>query len=372
MNLEEEYRLSEYQDLGTFNTKENIHLKRHKIYGTICVEKRISLSLKPIYDFLKNNPTPYIPKIYECIPNEEVLIIIEEYITGRNLEDIVCENKLDEIQTAKIALKLCEALKHLHNANPPIICRDLKAENVMVNEKNEIKIVDFNIARTFQDGKKRDTVLMGTLEYAAPEQFGYFQTDNRTDIYALGILINYMVTGTFPVEQMVTGRLLQIVRKSTFLDPKERYQTIEEMEQEIRKIYPECETTLYSHTKCSHQDKPNTEKNFTPPGFRSGVLWKKVVAIIGYVLIAYICFTMSMTKDGIPIPPILLRVEQTIICISQLILVGIICNYRGWRDKIPFLKSDKKPLRIIGYIIMEFILLFAAAFPCAILESFLI
>lgn len=369
MNLEEEYRLSEYQDLGRFNNKENLRLKRHKIYGTICVEKKVSPALKHIYDFLKSNPDPNIPQIYECILVGDVLVIIEEYVTGRNLEDIVCERKLSESDTVKIALELCKVLKKLHNANPPVICRDIKAENVMIDNKNRVKLVDFSIARTFQQGKRRDTVLMGTAEYAAPEQFGYFQTDNRTDIYALGILINYMVTGKFPVEQKTEGRLLPVVRKSTYIDPKERYQTIEELEGVLKKLYPECIAREDYDTKANEKQKDI--KSFKLPGFRSGVLWKKAVAVLGYLMVTYMCFSMEIKRDGVSLNPVLTRIEQTAIWISQLVLIGVIYNYRGWRDKIPFLKNKEKCVRIVGYIAVEFILLFIAALICVLFEEFL-
>ena len=370
MNLEEEYRLSEFQDLGALNTREKIRLKRHKIYGTICVEKRVSPDLKHIYDFLKNNPTSYIPEIYECILDNNVLIIVEEYVTGRNLDDIVREKKLSEADAVKIALELCKVLKILHNANPPVICRDIKAENVMVDNNHCIKIVDFDISRTYQKGKKRDTVLLGTVEYAAPEQFGYFQTDNRTDIYALGILINYMVTGKFPVEQMVEGRLYGIVHKSTYIDPKERYQTVEEMEVAIKKAYPECEKK--PGKSVDDKKKEMCDYGYALPGFRSGVMWKKIVATFGYLFLTYLCLSLELKRNGVELTAKVQRIEQAAIWLSQMVFIGIVYNYRGWRDGIPILKIRNRIVRIAGYVAVDVFLIFIVSLLCGIFELILL
>lgn len=83
MRLSEEYCLSEYQELGSLNGDEKVHIVRNRINGLICVRKHLAPELLDIYTFLKDNPNPYIPKIYECIQQEHELIVIEEYFTGK-------------------------------------------------------------------------------------------------------------------------------------------------------------------------------------------------------------------------------------------------------------------------------------------------
>lgn len=359
MQVREKYQLSLYQDLGPLDGMDQIHLKRHSITGIICVEKHIPSDLSPIYTYLKEHPGPYIPAIYECIAAGDQLLIIEEYIQGRTLEARIQEQLISESETVRIMMELCEALQTLHNATPPIICRDLKAENIMIDQNGNVKIIDFNIARTYQDGKKRDTKLMGTAEYAAPEQFGFFQTDNRTDIYALGILANYMVTGKFPVEQMISGALSDIVKKCTCLDPKERYQSVEELMSDLQAHFPALPQT---------SEKTPVTHSFVPPGFRSHTPWKMILSVIGYLLITDIAFSVEMTSNGRPVTGTLLRLEQGVIWISQLILVGLIFNYRGFRHRFPLVRSDRPGVRILGYIIAEFLLLFLAAAICAVFD----
>lgn len=365
MRVDEEYRLSEYQDLGVLNDKKNIRLKRHKIYGTICVEKRVTDKLLPVYQYLGANPSSYMPRIYECILDENEVIIIEEYIEGRTLEDILTERNLEEREVVRIAVELCNALKTLHHARPMIICRDLKAENVMIDTVGHVKVIDFNIARMFREGQHRDTVLLGTAEYAAPEQFGYFQTDNRTDIYALGVLINYMMLRKFPVEQIVQGRMEKVVRKCISLEPKERYQTVEEVEQELMRLYPQNPVS----GSFIYEKKNRTIADFLIPGFRSKTLWKMAVAVVGYIFITWFSFNLELTKNGIVMTGGILRFEQAMIWISQILFVGVVCNYMGCRDRLPVLKSEKWWIRGIGYVIAYFVLLAAAAFVCVVGEA---
>lgn len=361
MNIEEEYRLQIYQDLGYLDEKKKIRLKRNKIHGNICVEKRVSPDLKYIYDYLKEKEIPGVPEIYECIPDGRSLIIIEEYVTGRTLEAIVRESRMPENEVVRIALEICDILGFLHNAEPVIICRDIKAENIILDKAGHVWLVDFNIARTFQKGKKRDTVILGTAEYAAPEQFGFFQTDNRTDIYALGVLINYMMTGRFPVEEIVQGRLSTLVHKCTYLEPAKRYQNIREVEKELKQLYP----LLKSETE------KRKRESYALPGFRSHVFWKQAAACIGYLFLIWFCYSMEIKTDGCVLTPVMLRIEQTAIFISQFLFICVVCNYRGWRDEIPIIRSKNIYVRIVGYMMVEIILFFAATIVCGILEMIL-
>lgn len=359
MRMEEEYRLSQYQDLGVLDGRSQIRLKRHQIYGHICVEKRVPAAMEYIYRFMQQHYTPYIPQIYECIADGDILIIIEEYITGRNLEEITREQPIHELEAMRILLQLCNALKIFHHAVPAIVCRDLKAENVMIDKTGNVKIVDFNIARTYQNGKNRDTCLLGTAEYAAPEQYGYFQTDNRTDIYALGVLLNYIMLRKFPVEQMSTGRSAKIIKKCTYLDPRERYQSVEELEKDVIAAYPQY--NIKQEKKKEDKKAGTITRSFLLPGFRTKTLWKVFVAILGYLFIAYICFTMEIKDEEVPITGVKLRIEQSIIWVSQMGFVLFACNYRGWKDNFPLINNKTLIIKIVMHIAAYMIFLFLAA-----------
>lgn len=163
MTRAEEYRLSRYQEFGQLREDKNIQLVRSEDDGKIGVKKVVPLELQSVYFFLKQHTSSNIPQIYECISDGDKLIIIEEYLTGKNLEEWIQEGRRFSVEEAvQIICRLCMTLKPLHDAVLPLICRDLKAENVMLTAEEEVKLIDFNIARRYQPGKKRDTVLMGT------------------------------------------------------------------------------------------------------------------------------------------------------------------------------------------------------------------
>lgn len=107
------------------------------------------------------------------------------------------------------ARQICEVLDYLHNRPTPIIFRDLKPANVMLTPEGRVKLVDFGIARVFKPGKERDTQAFGTLGYSAPEQYGQSQTDPRSDIYSLGVLLHQLLTGYDPTSTPVSAAASQ-------------------------------------------------------------------------------------------------------------------------------------------------------------------
>ena len=261
MDLAEEYRLSQYEERGPLNGNERVRLVRNSITGKIAVKKCMDIGQKPVYDFLKNHCSRYTPEIYECVENAQQLIVIEQYIEGQNLEDFLSEGRITEKESCGIICSLCRALEPLHTADPPVACRDLKPENIMVTPQNSVMLIDFDIARMVSPGRQRDTVVMGTEGFAAPEQFGRRQSDARSDIYALGTILNYCILQKFPVEKIVDGKLGDIVRRCIAVNPEERYQSVAELRYEIKNISP-------SYRGCMEVKKfrdwkiPFTEKSF--------------------------------------------------------------------------------------------------------------
>lgn len=149
---------------------------------------------------------------------------------------------MPEEKVIKIGRQLCEVLQYLHQMSPPIIYRDMKPANVMVRSNGDVMLIDFGTARYFKEGKLADTISLGTLGYAAPEQFGGMsQTDARTDIYGLGVTLYRLITDMNPSEPpyeikpireinpALSKALEYIIVKATQRDPNERYQSVGEM-----------------------------------------------------------------------------------------------------------------------------------------------
>lgn len=113
--------------------------------------------------------------------------------------------------------------------DPPIIHRDIKPSNILLTPSDHVILIDFDASREFDAGKPEDTVLLGTREYAAPEQYGFGQSDARSDIYALGVLLNKMLTGTYPRRECPECSLGEIITRCTALLSDQRYASVEEL-----------------------------------------------------------------------------------------------------------------------------------------------
>ncbi len=157
--------------------------------------------------------------------NDTFVCIVREFIKGTPLDKYMDEIDLTEAQAVTLCVKLCNILTYLHGLDPPVIHRDIKPQNIIVKENGEVSLIDFDIARTYDNDANTDTQFMGTRVYAPPEQYGFSQTDARADIYSLGILLCCMLTGDTDVKkaQIKNKRLAAAVRRCAAFSPEERF-----------------------------------------------------------------------------------------------------------------------------------------------------
>jgi tetratricopeptide (TPR) repeat protein len=147
---------------------------------------------------------PNLPRIYEHFAENDRSYLVMDFIDGQTLEEYLTKiggKPLPVEQVVKWADQLCDVLNYLHSHQPPIVFRDLKPANVMIDDSGHIYLIDFGIARIFKPGKQHDTVALGSPGYAAPEQYGKAQSTPRSDIYSLGALLHCLLTGADPSEQ---------------------------------------------------------------------------------------------------------------------------------------------------------------------------
>ncbi len=178
-----------------------------------------------------------IPKMHRYFCRDGVGYLLREYVEGETLLDLVQKKgPFSPEETVRTGLALCRTLETLHSQDPPLIHRDIKAENVIRTRSGEYVLIDFDISR-FYDGKEdRDTELLGTAFSAPPEQFGYRQTDPRSDIYALGVLLHELSTGESRLEEgEAPAPLRAVVRRCTRFDPKDRYQSAAALERALER-----------------------------------------------------------------------------------------------------------------------------------------
>lgn len=189
--------------------------------GEPVILKKINFVGLP-YALLKKNPNSLWAKIIFCAEDDGETFVAEEFIGGENLfERLERKNFLTEQQAKNFLLQMCDGLKVLHGLG--IIHRDIKPSNLILQNEKIIRLIDFDAARTFKADKSEDTKFLGTKGYAPPEQFGYGQTDPRSDIYSLGITFQKLLG------RNCKGNLKKILSKCTELDPKNRYQSVEEL-----------------------------------------------------------------------------------------------------------------------------------------------
>ncbi|OPY62227.1 MAG: Serine/threonine-protein kinase PrkC [Pelotomaculum sp. PtaU1.Bin065] len=167
-----------------------------------------------------------LPQFVSCYENGDAVFVVREYITGVSLEEHAGSKGLPPDEALSIAKQLCDILAYLHGQKPPIIHRDIKPGNVIIND-GKITLIDFGISRKYDDKATTDTTYIGTREFSPPEQFGFSQTDNRSDIYAFGVLLCYLLTGGTDlkrIQQTVKNKKLRnIMLKCTAFSPDRRY-----------------------------------------------------------------------------------------------------------------------------------------------------
>lgn len=176
-----------------------------------------------VYQKLLPVSSPHLPQIMEVGQKEGRCAVLEEYVRGDTLSLLLKGQLLSERQAREITRQLCSALWILHSMGA--VHRDIKPENVILRGGDAV-LIDFDASRVFKLESGGDTRVLGTVGYAAPEQFGLSQTDSQADIYALGVLLNIMLTGKHPSMQLAGGRMGRIVQKCTRINPQKRYHTV--------------------------------------------------------------------------------------------------------------------------------------------------
>lgn len=194
-------------------------------------------------DMLKKLKHPNLPSIIDVIENDETFLIVMDYIEGNSLSKALEEyGAQPQEYVIEWAKQLCDVLGYLHSREPAIIYRDMKPANIMLKPDGNLTLIDFGTAREFKEKNLADTTCLGTIGYAAPEQFGGMgQTDARTDIYCLGATLYHLVTGRNPSEPpyeikpireinpSLSGGLERIILKCTQRNPEDRYQSTAEL-----------------------------------------------------------------------------------------------------------------------------------------------
>lgn len=209
----------EYEEIKLLkqSEKSTVHLIREKDSGRTLIRKKLSGDrMHFVYSKLQECGHPYLPKLMEVTYADHCTTIIEEYIEGETIGSV----ELSVKQFASVARELCAVLEFIHEKG--IIHRDIKPSNIILAKDGHIRLIDFDIARIGKEEAEQDTKILGTRGYAPPEQYGFSQTDERADIYALGVTLNQIA---MVGEKGIKKRYQKIINRCMNLNPDKRYQS---------------------------------------------------------------------------------------------------------------------------------------------------
>ena len=329
MRVEDELALSFYREISALGERKNVRLVQHIETKEFFVRKDLAIYDKDVYRYLQRGRFLQTPEIIELIEDGTKLIVIEEYIQGKGLDELMENKVFKEDEVRNIASQICDILKPIHNHKPAIIHRDIKPSNIIMRG-DTVFLIDFNASRDYEPGESRDTVLMGTQDYAAPEQFGFSQSTPRTDIYAIGALLSMMLTGQTPVYGKAKGEIARVISRCTAIDPDDRYENVSELKDALN----------------------GKKKSFVPPGFRSHKPALMILAGLWYLIVVSLSATLEITRsDGAAPGAFEIAMNRIAIFIILIGLTLYLGNYIGFLEKFPFKKSTHIPLEIIRIVL---------------------
>ena len=215
---------AEYEEIALLkqSPRGSVRSIRHKATGRQFILRRF-VGNPEVYRRLLEVSCPNLPTVYEHAEREGENLVIEEFIEGDTLDFLLRGSLMSVKQTKEITTQLCRALWVLHSM--AAVHRDIKPENVIIRGGDAV-LIDFDAARLHKPENERDTQIMGTMGFAAPEQYGLSQSDIRTDIYSMGILMNVMLTGQHPSKKLAEGKLGRIIEHCTRVNPQKRYKNV--------------------------------------------------------------------------------------------------------------------------------------------------
>jgi serine/threonine protein kinase len=237
-----------YQAEDTFDNDRIVAIKVIHLSG-LTAQQTIEAtdSFNREVDLLSTLNHPQLPRIYDHFTDADHWYMVMDFIKGETLDSRLEQRQqagdglLAQDKVLDIARQLCDVLAYLHGHEPTIVFRDLKPGNIMLSPTDQIYLIDFGIARHFKPGKARDTIALGSPGYAAPEQYGKAQTSHLADIYSLGALLHFLLSGNDPADDPFNfaplppeqGELGTLIMQMLSISPAQRPQSIAEVRRVI-------------------------------------------------------------------------------------------------------------------------------------------
>ncbi|MCR5795348.1 MAG: serine/threonine protein kinase [Solobacterium sp.] len=241
--LNDTYEILEFIGSGGMSTVFKARHMRLNIDVAIkSVRKSQTVNLLAEVNILTKLNHPNLVRVIDIFEDERLLYIVMDLVEGENLQSVINRVKvIPEFQLTEWFKTMADTLRYLHSRKPPIIYRDMKPSNIILQQDGTLKLIDFGIAREYKAAASSDTTYIGTNGFAAPEQYGLAQTDERTDIYSLGMTMYYLATGKSPlappygytparqINPVLSEKMERILEKCIKDNPQDRYQNATEL-----------------------------------------------------------------------------------------------------------------------------------------------
>ena len=338
MEGHEAYPRERYEELEPLDRRGHVLLVRDRENGQLYVKKQICTHVPEVYRQLLRAPVEGTPTLYGVWPEDEIgadgllpLTLLEEYLPGHTLaQQLLEQGPLNEEDCIRVGLHLCAILQRLHSRTPAILHRDIKPSNVMLLPDGKIMLLDFSAAKLHAPREGRDTVLIGTAGFAAPEQYGFSTSTIQTDIYGLGVLLSILRTGAMPWEQRAGGRLGPVLDRCLRMDPRDRYQDVRELQLALK--------------KARQQRFP-----WLPPGFRSMCWYKAIPAFVTYCFLATFSIALFPAKQFSALSD---RINYRLCgLLGWLLPLLFYSDYLGIRRFFPLMRSPRRWVRAVGMVL---------------------
>lgn len=311
MNIIKEYYEKKYTELCILADTEKCKttLMRNNDTGQLVVKKIMKKAALDVYEQLKPIKNKNLVKIFDCYIDEDKCIEIEDFINGRRLDDYVTNQKIDYNQCIQLTVDICMALEELHKMG--IVHRDIQPKNILISNEGTLKLIDFDISRKQHIGKNKDTELLGTAGYAAPEQYGFSQTSEKSDIYSIGIVLKEICEKS---KVSVDEKMQDIIEKCTQMDPDNRFQNVKQLKEALLQCKPvDSENNSHTYDLAKGNSQPynkgvaNNIQKLPPitfkyvvktiPGFRSNNYLYAIFSVLAYGFMIYMFASEPFDKD---------------------------------------------------------------------------
>lgn len=276
MNIDDAYRVEKLLARGPGGVTELVSLDGAGPF----VRKKMPAKLahRDVWSILPECACPRLPRLLATYETPDWYAVVYEHVSGSTLEELVERGGgFDAAGAARMVRDVCEAVSALHAKG--IVHRDLAPKNILISADG-VHVIDLGIARSLATPPSRETTALGTHGFAAPEQYGFADTDVRSDVYSLGCLLGYAITGLAPGEQgsadvmadrrRVPASIASIVGRACSFEPSARYQSAGQMADELSVALGEtpCPQASGAHTRLSSpaftQQMPSASSRLSP------------------------------------------------------------------------------------------------------------